>query len=206
MWGFFCANALEVLLYIPVSEFVCWLKWLGSRKALAGMQVLFFFGSLWKILSEGVEEDGVGSPVRVTGNPISQESQDHSRMEKDTQRDSKMSQCCQITGREFGKFLQECCPGAGDGGDPSMLPCARYCCRQKWISGHLSWKFMEILCSQTIYSPLNSHDLSEGCCDLEITEAEAWSTVWGLFWVTPSAPGAVTGKVCALCSWNGNSL
>lgn len=37
-----------MLLYIPVPEFVCWLKWLGSRKALAGMQVPFLLGAFGK--------------------------------------------------------------------------------------------------------------------------------------------------------------
>lgn len=60
MW-FFGANALEELLYIPFSEFLCWLEWLGSGKALAVMWVFFSFGSLWKTPFEGVEEGGVGS-------------------------------------------------------------------------------------------------------------------------------------------------
>lgn len=115
-----------LMLWKCCSTFLFLSLFAGLKKSSGWDAGAFSFGSFWKILSEGVEEDGVG---RFTGNPISQESQDHSRMEKDTQRDSKMSQCCQIAGREFGKFLQECCPGAGDGGDPSRLPCARYCCR-----------------------------------------------------------------------------
>lgn len=154
----------------------------GLEKGSGWDEGVLSFGSLWKIPSEGVEEDGVGNPVRFTlhhwQSHIPQNKTTAGKGQEKWQQNVKLSPNCW----EWG-CLQECCPGGADGEDPPRLPCAvhRNCCiletgrkngQESW-KHHLSWKFLEILRSQTSFSPLNPHCWSEGCCDWEITGAEA---------------------------------
>lgn len=64
----------------------------GLKKG-SGWDDVLSFGSLWKILSEGVE-DGVGRPARFTLHHWQSHipgKEDHSRVGKDKQSDSKIS-------------------------------------------------------------------------------------------------------------------
>lgn len=86
---------MEELLYIPFSEFLCWLEWLGSGKALAVMWVFFLLGAFGKLplrVLRKVGWEALPGSHCTSGNPLSQENQDQSRVEKDKESDSRMSQ------------------------------------------------------------------------------------------------------------------
>lgn len=192
----FGANALEELLSIPFSEFICW----AQERLWLGWCFIFWEpleNSLWGCWRWG------GKACQVHTAPLAIPYPRKRRPQQGGKGQAKWQQNIQIAGN--GSCFQEC-PGGGDGGDPSVpveMGRENGQHHEKVIFPENSWKYCAL---RQVFPLLTPTVCQRGAVTWKKLKQRLKAQCGGLFWATPSAPEAVTGKVCALWDWNGNSL